>query len=290
MAPAQSAISRLALRLIKRSQASRSIGNISKYGERVHRRLPLDYTHPISRHQGGSIPQTYFSRPFIPSPPNQSSNEQPTASIGIEWCDLSTERKIQWHINAGDAEWGWVVYRTCYKPEFDTAWEIVKSATEKRARQRIAQSDAPDIADKMDWVFVEDRESLEGVSRNELKRRFRDWARAENPSWNVDEAKYSRGSRFTYFVQVDEPTLLSIATGSDAYPLGKGSKRCPYVKIVRGWDNAVVAEAAAAESDSDVEDWMNLHMDTLNIDFYVELDNDEAWYSFYTPPDGICSW
>ncbi|KAI8626669.1 hypothetical protein F5Y19DRAFT_478329 [Xylariaceae sp. FL1651] len=117
-------------------------------------------------------------------PPNQSSNEQPTASISwMEWDGFSAERKIRWLLsNAGDTKWGWVVYRTRYKPEFDTAWEIVKSATQKRARQRIARSDAPDIADKVDWVFVEDRESLEGVLRKELKRRFRDWARAESPS------------------------------------------------------------------------------------------------------------
>ncbi|KAI0186409.1 hypothetical protein EV127DRAFT_411208 [Xylaria flabelliformis] len=284
MAPAQSVISSLALRLTKLSQASRSIGNISK---RVHRRLPLYYTHPILRHQGGSIPQTCFNRPFMPLPPNQSGNEQPMASIGMEWDDLSAERKIQWLLsNAGDTKWGWVVYRTCYKPEFDTAWEIIKSATEKRARRRITQSDAPDIADKMDWVFVEDRESLEGVLRKELKRRFRNWARVENPGWNIDEEKYGRGSRFTFFVQVDEPTLLSIATGSDAEESSNGR---PYVKIVRGWDDAVVAEAAATEGDSDGEDWMKLHISALNIDFYIELDNDEAWYSFYTPPDGICS-
>ncbi|KAI3328438.1 hypothetical protein F4824DRAFT_493150 [Ustulina deusta] len=264
-------------RTATQSQTSRSIGNISK---RVHRRLPLCYTHPISRHRGGSIPQTYFNRPFMSLPSNQSSNEHPTTSIGMEWDDLSAERKIQWLLsNPGDTKWGWVVYRTCYKPEFDTAWEIVKSATEKRARQRIAQSDAPDIADKMDWVFVEDRASLEGVSREELKRRFRDWARAENPDWNIDEEKCSRGSRYMFFIQVDEPALLSVATGSDAYPAGEGIAGHPYVKI-----------AAAAEGSSDGEDWMKIQIGTLNLDLYVELDNDEVWYTLYTPPDGICSW
>ncbi|TGJ87453.1 hypothetical protein E0Z10_g1285 [Xylaria hypoxylon] len=194
------------------------------------------------------------------SPPlSQSSDEQPTGSIGMEW------------------------------PEFDTAWEIVKSATEERARQCIAQSDAPDIADKMDWVLVEDPESLEGVSREELKRRFRHWARAENSGWNIDEEKGSRGSRYSLFIQVDEPSLLSIATGSDSYQAEKGGTGGSYVKIVRGWDDAVGSEAAAAEGDNDGEDWMELHMSKLNIDFYVEFDNDEVWYSFYTRPDSIYS-
>lgn len=207
--------------------------------------------------------------------PNNSGPEQPTASIGMEWEDLSSERKIQWLLNnAGDSKWGWVVYRSCYKPEFDTAWESVKSVTEETARQRVATSDAPDIADKMDWVFVEDRENLDGASREKLKRRFRVWARAENPGWNVDEEKYGRGSRYTFFIQVDEAALRSIATGDGR----------PYVNIVRGWEDAATAEGA------DGEDWMKIQTDALNLGFYVELNNDEASYTVYTPPDGICSW
>lgn len=111
-----------------------------------------------------------------------------------------------------DTKWGWVVYQTCYKPEFDSAWESVKSATEKTARLRVAKSDAPGVADKMDWVFVADREDLDGASREELKRRFRDWTRAENPGWNIDKESHGRGLRYSYFLQVDEPALVSIAT------------------------------------------------------------------------------
>ncbi|KAK8118792.1 uncharacterized protein PG998_003418 [Apiospora kogelbergensis] len=39
------------------------------------------------------------------------------------------------------------------------------SATEEKARQRAATSDAPEIVEKMDWVFIEDRARLEGASR-----------------------------------------------------------------------------------------------------------------------------
>ncbi|KAI1396997.1 hypothetical protein F4819DRAFT_104429 [Hypoxylon fuscum] len=206
--------------------------------------------------------------------PNQSGSEQLTASIGMEWDDLSAEGKIQWLLNnAVDTKWGWVVYRSCYKPEFDTARESVKSFTEKTARQRVATSDAPSSAEKMDWVFVEDRGNLDGASREELKRRFRDWARAENPGWNIDEEKYGRGSRHTFFIQVDEPALRSIATGNGH----------PYVNIVRGWEDAVIAEDAEV---GDSEDWIKIQTDSLNLSFYVELDNDEAWYTFYSPPEG----
>ncbi|KAI1113745.1 hypothetical protein F5Y14DRAFT_417120 [Nemania sp. NC0429] len=287
MAPLQSRTSSLSLRFIRRyiSQA-RSIGNISNRGHRSLHLYHRTCTCSISSRWARSNLPVHLNRSFVSLPPSQCSKGQPAASIGMEWYDLFTERKIQWLVStAGDAKWGWVVYRTCYKPEFDSAWEIIKSAAEDRARRRIARSDAPDILDKMDWVFVEDPESLEGASHEELKCRFREWSRAENPGWDIDEEMCSRGSRYSFFIQVDEPALLSIATSSNSYPAGATSG--PYVKIVRGWDDPVISEAAAAEGDSDGEDWMKLHMSTLDIDFYVELDNDEAWYSFYTPPDSI---
>ncbi|KAI0105107.1 hypothetical protein GGR51DRAFT_520916 [Nemania sp. FL0031] len=275
------ATSSLLLCFAKKCQTWLSIRNISK---QVRLSAPLD-THFISRHQAGFITRPCFNRPFMSSPLSQSHNKQSTAAIGMEWYDLSAERKIQWLLNTGDAKWGWVVYRTCYKPEFDTAWDIVKSMTEEKARRRVAQSDAPDIASKMDWVFVEDRDTLENASRDELKRRFKDWARAENSGWDIDKEKYSYGSRYGFFIQVDEPALLSIATGSDAYPAGEGSNGGPYVKLVRAYD-----DAAATESLEDGEDWMKIHIGTLHLDFYVELDNNEAWYTFYTSPNSICSW
>lgn len=135
----------------------------------------------------------------------------------------------------------------------------------------------------MDWVFVEHREHrehLDGASRQDLKRRFRDWARAENPGWDIDGEEYGRGSWYTFFFQVDEPALLSIATGSDAYPT-QGDGR-PYVNTVRGWQDADVAATD--------EDWIKIQTNMLNPGFYVELNNDEAWYTFYTPPNGVCRW
>ncbi|KAF3005249.1 hypothetical protein E8E14_004939 [Neopestalotiopsis sp. 37M] len=204
-------------------------------------------TRPVVHHQGKSITTSvHFVRPTTssfssPQPPPQGP-EQPTTSIGMhEWDNLSAEGKIQWLLNnAGDAKWGLVVYRTCYRPELDAAWENFKSAVVSTARQRVAESDAPDIANKMDW------------------------ARAENPSWDIDGERHGRGSRYSCFIQVDEAALLSMAAGPDAADTTPSSGR-PYVNIVRGWEDA-----------ENVEDWMKIQTDMLDADFYVELDNDEA--------------
>jgi hypothetical protein len=32
---------------------------------------------------------------------------------------------------------------------------------------------------------------------------------------------------------------------------------------------------------------MKIQTDMLDANFYVELDNDEAWYVFYTPPNAL---
>lgn len=193
-----------------------------------------------------------------------------------EWDNLSAEGKIQWLLNnAGDAKWGLVVYRTCYRPELDAAWENFKSVVVSTARQRVARSDAPDIANKMDWVFIEDQTHLDGTPRRELKRRFRDWARAKNPGWDIDGERHSRGSRYSCFIQVDEAALLSMAAGPDAADTTQSSGR-PYVNIIRGWEDA-----------EDVEDWMKIQIDMLDNDFYIELNNDEAWYVFNRPPSAV---
>jgi hypothetical protein len=68
------------------------------------------------------MPRAYSNQPFMSSPQKQSGFEQPTASISMKWEDVFVERTMQWLPNeGGDIKWGWVVYRSCYRPEFDTA-------------------------------------------------------------------------------------------------------------------------------------------------------------------------
>jgi hypothetical protein len=203
----------------------------------------------------------------------------------MEWYDLSTERKIQWMLSHGDRKWGWVIYRCTYKPGFDSHWDAFKRRLNKKMCEDIAKSDAPDIADKMDWVVIEDP-SLEGASLDELRRRFREWARAGNEghsNFDVDNPGEGacRGSRYTYFIQVDE----GIANGQ--------------VNIVRAWpypsppedmEEAEADHQPGKADDMDEEGWMKMRADMVDPYFYVELDNDENWYAYYTPPPGVCKW
>jgi hypothetical protein len=219
-------------------------------------------------------------------PQRASSKEQPK-SIGMEWSDFSAARKIQWLLReGGDDKWGWVIYRCTYKSELYGHWKNLKRLVEQQTRESIAESDAPDIAEKLDWVFVEDPE-LEHASLDELKRRFRAWARVENPNYNIDNAPGGRGSRYTYFIQVDEAALRSMPNVPDD-PTNPG-----HVNIVRAWRDSLPPEEATEEfgEAADHEDWMRIQARMLDIYFYIELDDDESWYRHYSPPPhNICAW
>ncbi|PNP57548.1 hypothetical protein THARTR1_02546 [Trichoderma harzianum] len=214
-----------------------------------------------------------------------ASSHEKSKSIGMEWYDLSDERKIQWLLNSGSTKekWGWVIYRCSYKPELQSTWESFKHFVDKRTRKEIAESDAPDIADKLNWVFVEDPE-LEGASLDQLKHRFRAWARSEvQGEYDIDSSPHNRGSRYAYFIQVDEAALLSLAGG---FLNG-------HVNIVRGWVDSLPPEEATDEFGDaiDIEDWMKIKANMVAPYFYVDLEGEEDWYVHYSPPPyGLCIW
>ncbi|RYP81112.1 hypothetical protein DL770_005975 [Monosporascus sp. CRB-9-2] len=213
------------------------------------------------------------------SPSRENSQEGPP-SIGEDWYDLSAEGKIKWLLDTGDSQWGWVIYRCTYKPELDVLWESLKRLIVEETRRSAAHSDAPGIIEKVDWRFIEDPE-LEGASRNELKRRFRAWARTEITSYDIDNTTDSRGSRYSYFIQIDEEALLSLLNDPNnlTSPASPPCLKRGHVKIVRAWEDSDESGDAF-----DNEDWMKIQPNMIAPYFYIELDNDESWYTHYMPP------
>ena len=71
------------------------------------------------------------------------------------WGSFSPESKLS-VLAHNDGKWGWVVYRCSYAAEFDNAWEDFKRRVQEEWRGEVAaSSDAgPEVADKMDFVFV----------------------------------------------------------------------------------------------------------------------------------------
>lgn len=210
---------------------------------------------------------------------------------GDEWEEASASQKIQWLLEPqdDDGKWGWVVYRTSYKPELDVAWETLKQLILNQSRKDIADSEAPELVDKMDWIFVEDAGTLEGASREELRRRFQTFARPEMARFSLKEEDLHTcavGSRYQYFLQADEDALLSLLR----YPVPVG-RVGGHVNIVKGWERVFPPELWTAEVDDacdDVEEWMKLMVGLVEPETYVKLDNPENWYLYYTEPPQVC--
>lgn len=154
------------------------------------------------------------------------------------------------------------MYRCCYAKEFDSGWDDLKRRIQRMRESIATRSDAPSIADTMDFVFVEDP-ALEGASVEELQRRFQAWACGDNTArFDMESPQGSRGSRYEFFLRVDGEGLWN-----------------GYVGLVQGWPNFPGSE-----------DWMKVRAGAVAPELYVQLDDPEVWYAYYTPPEnGVCN-
>ena len=94
--------------------------------------------------------------------PTQSWSRK-TSTGSPNYVDLSPESVIQeglaqWPIN----KWGWVIYRCTYAD--DQAWARFRALVESQSHESIAESDAPEIANSLEWTWVEDAATLDGAS------------------------------------------------------------------------------------------------------------------------------
>ena len=60
--------------------------------------------------------------------------------------------------------WGWVIYRCTYND--DEAWDRFKDFVDQQSRQFIAESDTPEIADSLEWTFIENRDILDNATKD----------------------------------------------------------------------------------------------------------------------------
>lgn len=112
-------------------------------------------------------------------------------------------------------KWGFVIYRCTYKD--DQGWHRFKQIVHGCTQEDMQSSDAPEVFEKLEWTYVEDRAALDGVSRPQLREHFNQWAEqaivTEQPRAHIDQqAPFSGIPRYNYFIQVDEEALQSVLT------------------------------------------------------------------------------
>ncbi|KAF2996790.1 hypothetical protein E8E13_000202 [Curvularia kusanoi] len=196
--------------------------------------------------------------------------------------------------------WGWVIYRCTYSD--DALWSKFRDRVENHSRQSIAQSDAPEIAERLEWMWVEDPSSLDGASTAALRVRFRAWA--------ADEVARQPGNyqptvipRFRYFIKIDQDALDSL-TEWISHEIWSDDA---FVKFVDGnWEPLTESEQDEEHEDDEwgkevvepiegctEEDvgWMRIAPLMISADFYDVLSGDEnQWITFYERPPSIVAY
>lgn len=202
-------------------------------------------------------------------------------------------------------KWGWVIYRTAYND--DEGWARFKDLIIQQSRADIADSDAPEIAESLDWAFVEDRATLDGISKDQLRVRFKQWAsealRTEQP--RVEDHRFGSFGipRYTYFIDVDEDALKSVAFEAPQPPetdlWGVG-----YVNFVDAeWKPlSELTEDVGGAREEDVHEaiegcteenvgWMKIASHMIGAGFYqVMMGYPDVWYEMYQRPPGVKNW
>jgi hypothetical protein len=219
---------------------------------------------------------------------------------------LSSQRAISECLkNDKHDKWGWVVYRTTYND--DEAWNRFRDFIIEESREEIAKSEAPEIADSLEWTFVEDSATLDGASKNHLRSRFKRWAsealKSEQP--RVEDHKFGTYGipRYSHFIIVDEGALKSAvydaAQPAKAELFGDG-----YVNFVDAdWKPLSEyfpddPEAAGGEVHEAIEScteenvgWMKIGLHLVGPDFYrAMMGYPDVWYVMYQRPPEVMNW
>jgi len=140
----------------------------------------------------------------------------------------------------------------------DDAWDTLKILAGENTRESVSQSDAPEMADRLEWVFVDEaRSALVDASVGELKQRFREWVRAEQKAGDgVPDSP-----RYQYFIQADCKSLASIFNNA----LNQWTP--DHVNLIRAWEGE--------------DDVMKIPATAIGAELYAELADEGAWSALY---------
>ncbi|KAK3110182.1 hypothetical protein LTR53_015798 [Teratosphaeriaceae sp. CCFEE 6253] len=243
--------------------------------------------------------------------PGYSSNTTPAQRIQ----DLQTFY--------GLPKWGFVLYRCTYGD--DERWHrfLARLTTHRDAVLR-DHYHLPALADSHDWA-VQDDASLNGATRDEVRRRFRRWvaadAAAEIPDGMDDSTKaglMSENPRYNYCVLVDAEAMSSVLQQAPVLG-GEDGPITGHVTLIRAdedwdlpdfdrfdWSMHGAADAIADDGEDDEgEDeydegepalegsrlrdvgWMRVGVDSLVPETYATLTKGFMWDKLYCRPPKV---
>lgn len=201
-------------------------------------------------------------------------------------------------------KWGWVIYRTGYKD--DLAWSKFKGLLLQNTAYKVGKSDAPEIINNVDWVFMDDREIFDQAPREFLRRHFNEWADnavvTENPRAEEEGLKRWTSPRYRMFVQVDDDDLWTITDGIDeTVGIEAGLAGCVHLIDGKWMPQDDDAEEEIVEEDEEEEElevidgckeenvgWMLVPANQVGPELYASIHGSRN--AFYIRPPGVLDW
>ncbi|KAH6706369.1 hypothetical protein BKA61DRAFT_138235 [Leptodontidium sp. MPI-SDFR-AT-0119] len=262
--------------------------------------------------------QPFKSHPFVPSSAVWSYQGKPwlqsraqrfilSSSMATNMSLPSPQRVLFDCLQDGKHDkWGWVIYRCTY--DDDEGWNRFKRFIIQQSQANIVESDTPELADGLEWTFIEDRATLDGASKDQLRSRFKQWAsealKTEQPRVEDPLSTAYGNPRYTYFIHVDESALKSMVYGGPQPPKMDG--RRGYVNFVDAeWkplseiksDLGIVDEAedeVHEPIDGCTEEnvgWMRIALHMVGAEFYeLMMGNRDVWYTVYKRSPQVSNW
>jgi hypothetical protein len=205
-------------------------------------------------------------------------------------------------------KWGFVIYRCTYQNDQD--WDRFKRLVHDRANEAIAESDTPEIADSLEWTFVEDRATLGGASRAQLREHFNGWA---DDAYAIEQPRHHQldfqnwglfgFQQYNYFIQVDEEALQSVLSPPEFDWDGQGFVNFvdsrwrsfsheEYYRGLTGLGDVTVFESIDGCEQENVG-WMRITpMLMISTEWYGAVGGfaGGGWYVFYLRPPAVVLW
>lgn len=246
------------------------------------------------RHRGAGSPARFFMASA--ANPNESKTlprYHRMSTYKLEGYQQALERYRE-----HNGRWGFVVFRTTYHS--DDEWQHVKELIINRAKKH---TPIPELVDHMDWVFFDDKNIFDGMSRSSLRERFHIWAADAASRTTLPPKDAGLASRYNFFFDVDEPSLRSIVDYTGVTTGGflnlvdaRWKPGCTHA----GLDEEELEQQLHEDEDEEPIDgykewsvgWMKLEFKGLSIAFQVNeadgfVDDDSEWKRFYVRPPGV---
>lgn len=201
-------------------------------------------------------------------------------------------------------KWGFVVYRCTYGD--DDAWARFMDQLNRCTTYDLVELyDKADLANRLDWNVQQDP-ALEGASKDEVCRRFREWvdsddAKSESPLDAQGERLHSllaENPRYNYCIHVDAGCIRSVLE-CERQSKSAEPPRSSYVNIVRAdsdWIETYGVTPSAPEyrldeGEEEVEGsrlydvgWMKAPIRGLVPEVYSILRTNHRWDHLYCRP------